>query len=309
MKLSSALYKTIAKDNINRYLRNPIKTFFAAVALMATAVYFPILVMPMLYIALASFVANVFFNMGNNAGALAIIKAEKQAAQMEAAENLTLLRNSGAQNVQLQSRLSEKNLDTTKHFQTIIESRDRENTELQQKLRQLEASMPERVAAATAPLHTEISKLQAKLSQEEWRLGLEKGRIGAQENGTILALQDRERQLIHEVGALKEKLHVYETAPTGKVSPASQSLGQLHQRLDNISPTLPTTNTQGSDNEEEIQDMEALRKQMKIQTTAILTRLTGTSSNGVFSNSKPPSPVDGVKPVQSGRTTPNGTST
>jgi hypothetical protein len=64
MKLLPALRKTVIQDNFYRYYQKPVQTFLAVVALVATAVYLPILVMPMLIVALASFVANVFFNMG-----------------------------------------------------------------------------------------------------------------------------------------------------------------------------------------------------------------------------------------------------
>ena len=66
MNVFSATYKTIVNDNYKTYRANPGRTLLAAAAIAATGFYLPVLVMPMLYTALASFVANVFYNMGKD---------------------------------------------------------------------------------------------------------------------------------------------------------------------------------------------------------------------------------------------------
>ncbi len=63
----NALYKTVALDNLSTYRKNPVRTALAITALALIAYVYPVLLFPMLYTAIGSFMLNMFYNLGKKA--------------------------------------------------------------------------------------------------------------------------------------------------------------------------------------------------------------------------------------------------
>ena len=159
MNLPSALYKTVIDDNYKTYRANPGRTLLAAVAIAATGFYLPVLVMPMLYTALASFVARVFYNMG--AG---ISEKQERAIRVDAQADIRAdaeraLEDARTEKQGLLTSLKEKNMQ--------IQSLETDNALLQQAAVKTIAA----VDAATQPLNEQIAKLYIQINQLNEEIG------------------------------------------------------------------------------------------------------------------------------------------
>jgi hypothetical protein len=126
MNVFSAAYKTIINDNYKTYRAKPGRTLLAAAAIAATGFYLPVLVMPMLYAALASFVANVFYNMGKDTPLAANVNTP-----------LTMINSSMRENT-LNKGLSAENRDLNERMKLLTA----ENEDLRSRIEELSAPVP-----------------------------------------------------------------------------------------------------------------------------------------------------------------------